>query len=317
MIVSTTMVVPTTILLGCSAARPAMDAVDAPAPRSAGTTRGAEEGVRGLAAMVDGDAIDGEVLRVAAFEMAGATALREAVLDARLARRLARDRIRIDPAMVEAERAMLLESLSTDGARAIELLGEIRARQGLGPARFEALLRRNAGLRALVARSVEIDEAGVEAVFDMRHGPRRIARVAVVADLATAERIRADAEGGRPFADLAFERSLDATAARGGLLEPVSRRDPSYPEALRAAIWSTPVGARSQPALDGARILVVEVLEERPADGVVLADDRVACERLLRLSRERLLMDALARELASLDGVTVFDRALDGAARGG
>jgi hypothetical protein len=32
---------------------------------------------------------------------------------------------------------------------------------------------------------------------------------------------------------------------------------------------------------------------------------------MLRLSRERLLMDALARELASLEGVTVFDRAYD------
>jgi hypothetical protein len=32
---------------------------------------------------------------------------------------------------------------------------------------------------------------------------------------------------------------------------------------------------------------------------------------MLRISRERLLMDALARELASLEGVTIFDRAFD------
>lgn len=270
-----------------------------------------------LAAMVDGDALASDAVRRAAYEMAGATALREAVLDARLAKRLARDGVRVDRAMIERERAVLLESLSPDGARALELLGEIRTRQGLGPVRFEALLARNAGLRALVARAVEIDEAGVAAIFDMRHGPRRVARVAVLASLADAERLRADAALGRPFADLAFERSLDATAPRGGLLEPVARRDPSYPEALRAAIWSTEVGEISPAALDGGRVFVVEVLEERPADGVLPEADRAECERLLRLSRERLLMEALARELSSLEGVTIFDRALDGAVRGG
>ena len=59
------------------------------------------------------------------------------------------------------------------------------------------------------------------------------------------------------------------------------------------------------------------MLEERAADGVLPEADRVECERLLRLSRERLLMEALARELSSLEGVTIFDRALDGAVRGG
>ena len=291
-----------------AAGRPLAGEPDAPAGSDSPAT---------LAAMVDGDALSSDAVRRGAYEMAGATALREAVLDARLARRLARDRARVDDAMVERERTLLLESLSPDGARALELLGEIRTRQGLGPVRFEALLRRNAGLRALVARAVEIDEAGVAAIFDMRHGPRRVARVAVLANLADAERLRADAAAGRTFADLAFERSLDATAPRGGLLEPVARRDPSYPEALRAAIWSTAVGEVSPAALDGGRVFVVEVLEERAADGVLPEADRGECERLLRLSRERLLMEALARELSSLEGVTIFDRALDGAVRGG
>jgi hypothetical protein len=67
----------------------------------------------------------------------------------------------------------------------------------------------------------------------------------------------------------------------------------------------------SPPVLDGARWYVVFVAEERPGDGTSPADARERCARMLRLSRERLLMDALARELASLDGVTIFDRAYD------
>jgi hypothetical protein len=67
----------------------------------------------------------------------------------------------------------------------------------------------------------------------------------------------------------------------------------------------------SPPILDEARFYVVTVISEQPADGVTREASHDACEKALRLSRERLLMDALARELASLEGVTVFDRAFD------
>jgi hypothetical protein len=75
------------------------------------------------------------------------------------------------------------------------------------------------------------------------------------------------------------------------------------------------VGAISPPILDGARFYVVLVAEERPADATTPAEARARCERMLRLSRERLLMDALARELANPEGVTVFNRAYDAAPR--
>jgi hypothetical protein len=56
---------------------------------------------------------------------------------------------------------------------------------------------------------------------------------------------------------------------------------------------------------------VVRVESETAADAISPAQSREYCERMLRISRERLLMDALARELASLEGVTIFDRAFD------
>jgi parvulin-like peptidyl-prolyl isomerase len=267
-----------------------------------------------LVALVDGNAIEWRALRTPIVEAAGAVVLRDAVLDARLARRLAAEGRTVTAEMVERERELLLETLDADRERALDLLAGLTARQGLGPVRFEALLRRNAGLRAIVAQSVQLDQAGLDSMYDLRHGPKRVARVAVLASLAEAERFRADlAAGGRAgdFARLAVERSLDESAARGGLLAPIARRDPSYPETLRAAIYATAVGAVSEPALDGARFFVVEVLEERAGDGTDPTAARAECERYLRLSRERLLMDALARELSSLEGVTVFDRAFD------
>lgn len=306
-------------LIGCTTA--AQDARPAPTTALPVADSGHRHDAQ-LVALVDGrDAVDASTLGPALVEIAGQTALREALLDLRLRRRLADRAITVDAARIERERAVLLETLSDDAQRALELLGEIRARQGLGPVRFDALLRRNAGLRALVEREVTADGPGVEAMFDTLHGPRRTVRIAVFSSLADAQRFIGDLHAPEVpealrgsalrFAELASERSLDASAARGGLLEPIARRDPSYPEPLRASVFDTAVGSASLPVLDGARFTVVFVVKESPADGTTLSAARERCERLLRLSRERLLMDALARELASLDGVTVFDRAYD------
>jgi parvulin-like peptidyl-prolyl isomerase len=177
--------------------------------------------------------------------------------------------------------------------------------------RFAALLKRNAGLRALVARDVRIDEVGIANAFDMLHGTKRVARLAVLTSLPDAERFIADVQAGRSFIDLAVERSLDDGAARGGLLAPIARRDPSYPEGLRAAIYATKVGDISAPILENGRFFVVTVMEERPSDGTTLESARARCEEVVRRSQERLLMDALARELSELKGVTVFDRSFD------
>ena len=314
------------LVAGCAANRAPAGVSAAPtdaAPATADADRAPSERPRlerTLVAIVDGrTSIEAADLEPSLVELGGQTALREEIVDTRLARRLDGAGIVVDKARIEREERLLLETLSDDAARAVELLGEIRARQGLGPVRFAALLRRNAGLRALVEREVSVDDEGLANMFDMLHGPKRVARIAVLASLGDAQQFATDAAadggGAGRFAELAVERSLDESAARGGLLAPVARRDPSYPEALRAAIFATEPGKVSAPVLDGARFYVVLVADERPADATTPADARARCERMLRLSRERLLMDALARELANPEGVTVFNRAYEAAPR--
>lgn len=264
-----------------------------------------------LVAMLDGQAIEWSELRTPIAELAGQQVLRDAVLDIRLMRQLRERSLVIDADAITREESLLLETLSPNRERAVELLGAIRLRQGLGPTRFAALLRRNAGLRALIARDVRVDETGIANAFDMLHGTKRVARLAVLTSLPDAERFINDVKAGRPFVDLAVERSLDEGAARGGLLAPIARRDPSYPEGLRAALYATAIGGISAPVLDNGRFFVVTVLEERPGDGTTLEASRSRCEEVVRRSQERLLMDALARELSALEGVTIFDRGFD------
>lgn len=246
------------------------------------------------------------------IEAGGTQALRDAVLDERLSDECARRHVEVTATLCDAERTLLLETLSKDPREADELLRSLRATRGLGATRFAALLARNAALRLLVQQDIVMDDEGLRATFDTLHGPKRIARVAVVADLPTAERFLALVNGGRAFGDVAAELSIDASGPRGGILPPMAALDPSWPSSVRRAVFALQSpGELTLPILDHARYAIFLFVSETPASGVTFETARADTERVLRHSRERLAMDGLARTLSSLDGVTIFDRRFD------
>lgn len=267
------------------------------------------------AALVNGRPVTWGDLRPALNELAGAEALYELALDRRIAEELAAANITISPDDVAAERKALLESLSDDPNIAIRLLDELRDRQNLGRTRFEALLRRNAGLRALVRDQVRITEDALRTMHELIYGPKRQARIMVLPDLAAAQAAINLVNTGVSFADAAVELSIDSSAPRGGLLEPISQADPAYPEALRQTLWSLNPGEISGPVLIDNRYAVVMLVKRIAGENVSLDDVRPAMERLVRINQERLLMDQLARRLMSETTVTVFDDSLHDAWR--
>ena len=263
------------------------------------------------AALINGKALDWAVLRPILNDAAGAQALQEAILDRQIDEALASRGIVITPDDVAAERKALLESLSADANVSIRLLDELRERQNLGTLRFDDLMRRNAGLRALVRDQVKVNDAAVEAMYDVVHGPKRQARLMTLADLSSAQGAINLVNSGVSFSDVAVEMSTDISAARGGLLEPIARSDPSYPEAIRAALWSLNVGEMSSPILLEKGYAVV-LLVKRLAPGTVSQSDaRPTMERLVRTSQERLLMDQLARRMLAESSITIFDEQLN------
>ncbi len=248
-------------------------------------------------AMVNGTRIDLSEVETALLERAGGEIVQERVLDRAVAREATRRGV-VPPADAEArERRLLTETLSDDPDRAERLLEDLRRARGLGPTRFAALLRRTALLRALVAPDVEVSEDVVRGAWDAVHGPARITRIIAVADLRDATQVRRRLLDGADFATLAVERSLDASGPRGGRLGPVSRHDPAWPRPFREAIFALDPGVLSDPIPVDGRVLIVEVLELRPASGVTLEEDRERATRVARLAAERLLMDRLARRL--------------------
>jgi parvulin-like peptidyl-prolyl isomerase len=276
-----------------------------------------DTGAAGIVALWGDTTITWERIRPILGELAGGAALQEAILDELLERRARERKVEPDEAALANEERTLLGYLDKDPAKAERLLQEVRSRQGLGPVRWRALLRRNAMLRALVAPDVEVQEAQVVAAHDAAHGPRRGARVIAVPDLRAAQAAADRIAKGERFEDLAAELSTDPSAARGGLVNAMSRLDPSVPAAVREALWAIgEVGGTSPPVLVSSGYLLVRRGPDMPGDGIAIEAVRADAERAVRLAQERARMDALAQELLRGVDPQVLDEGIASSWRG-
>lgn len=261
--------------------------------------------------MINGRAVSWGELRPLLSEAAGAEILREVALDRVLEEIAQRRGVNISEEDVAAERRLMRKTLALDDPdRAVRLLNELRQRTGLGERRFQALLRRNATLRALIRDRVQITDAAVRQMFDAVHGPRRQVRLITLPSLTDIRRAITRIEAGEPFSDVAVDVSTDASASRGGLLEPISRFDPSYPDALRRAIWELSPGEISSPLMLDEQYAVIQLQREIEGNDVDLDDVRDAIAERVRLAQERMHMDQFARQLIADVSINIFDESL-------
>lgn len=263
-------------------------------------------------ALLDGYAIHWADLREALGEAAGAEVLREIILDAGLDR-LARERgVVVRDADLAEERRTLLASLHPDPATAIRLLDDLTRQRGLGPVRFAGLIRRTAIMRALVRDDVRPSERAVDDLIDARYGARRSVRILTTASLEALDEAVREIAAGASFAETAVRHSTDASAARGGLIAGISRRDPSYPEAIRTAAWRLSVpGSRSDPIRLGSGYAILQFVDETPEKDYEPATARAEAAAESRLAQERILMDEVARRILQSARLTFFDRGME------
>lgn len=261
-------------------------------------------------AIINGRRVDWGEIKHALTEAAGGTVLREYALDKQLDQAIRDEGITIDADTIARERRLMLEMMSDDPNQAIRLLSELRSRQGLGSKRFAALLRRNAALRALVQDRVTITESQIAQMHDVMYGTRRQARLMTLPSLREAREAINRVEDGEFFGDVAVDVSTDASAARGGLLEPITLFDPSYPESLRRALWGLKPGEVSSPIMLEDQYAVIQFLAEFAGEDVAMEDVRDDLVRRVRLNHERALMDQLARHLLVNSSFNILDEAL-------
>jgi len=267
-------------------------------------------GVEQPVAWVDGVPVHERELRPTFVDRAGVEALTEVILDRRLTDLLAAAGRDVSVNDIERERLLLLDTLSGDRNQATRLLEELKSRQRLGGDRFTGLLRRNAMLRVLVNSDVQLTDADVAQTHDLLYGERRVTRIIVVPSVVAAGEVRRRLDAGESFAQLAVEYSTDSSAARGGLLPPITRHDSTWPESLRDVAWRLSTGERSEPLLFRDELLIVQLEEVIPTTRSLDDVDRGAVRETARRMRERVLMEELARRIVEEARVTIADDAL-------
>jgi parvulin-like peptidyl-prolyl isomerase len=159
---------------------------------------------------------------------------------------------------------------------------------------------------------VNVTDAAVDQLFDTRYGPRRQVRIMTLPTLGDAESALSAVRGGTVFTEVSVERSTDSSAPRGGLLEPFSRLDASYPASIRQAAWQLAhPGDVSDAILINNGYAVIQLVRDAPASDVKREDVEQELHRIARLEQERTLMDKLAQHLISDASVTIFDDSLE------
>jgi hypothetical protein len=251
-------------------------------------------------------------------ERAGREVLEEVVLDERLRKLCDQQAITITDADRENEKRTLLATMSRRSGltpdEAEKSLLDIRRGRGLGPDGFTRLLDRNAKLRRLSAPEVRVTPEEIAQGVERRFGIRYAARVILVKSEQDAATARAALEQapdlGAKFSRIAREKSIDASAASGGVLPDVSASDAAYPREIRTALRSlTPGQVSAVLAVDtGFAIVLLDEIIPARADPSDSDREQVAAD--LRVNAERAAMEQLARRLVQESGVTAMDTSL-------
>ncbi|MFM7807898.1 MAG: peptidylprolyl isomerase, partial [Planctomycetota bacterium] len=119
-------------------------------------------------------------------------------------------------------------------------------------------------------------------------------------------------DAGEPFGEIAVALSTDPSAARGGMVNPVSRFDTSWPAAFRQAVWVATPGAVTAPVLVGDTYVIAKVEQELPVTPPKdAAAARAMAERDTRRAQERVQMETLVAGLRQAQrDATILDESL-------
>lgn len=269
-------------------------------------------------ALIDARAIEVDALTPAMSELAGDEAMSEFVLDRALTLRCEQQGIRIDNAAIDRERVLLAETLGEIDAQANapRVLNALRARRGLGPHRYERLLRRNAMLRALVGSPESLDPGVIQRAQQQAFGTRYRIRLYVSETPQAAANLHAQFNGldgperRLVFSDACFDTSVHPSRDRGGLIDGLSADSPGYPAAVLDALRRLEPGAFSGVLSTEAGYALVYLESITPATEPTESQRRELHE-LLKRDAQRLAMQRLARQLLDEHEIIVLDESLN------
>jgi hypothetical protein len=262
-------------------------------------------------AYLNGQAISNRDLVDPLYEAAGGRILQQIVLGLLIDEQRAQRGLVLEQDRIDAESKLLAQTLApNDPDRAADLLNVLRRRRGLGPKRFAALLRQNAALRWLIADQVHITNAALQQAYQQQYGPRYRGRLLVTSTATQAATLARQIQDGESFGDLAAQHSTDASAGRGGLLEPISPADPTYPKAIRNAITRLQPGQTSGVIAidDGFALFKLEEISQ--LDNINFNDVKSPLRSQVQRRTEWMLMQQKAAALLQQAKIVILDPTL-------
>ncbi len=259
-------------------------------------------------AIAGGAPIQWDDLRPILAEAAGRQAVDEIALDRELARELKAAGLAITDQDTQRERSLLAQTLGEQTDSAVLTLREER---GLGPRRFAAMLWRSAALRALTMGQAVLTADEEAREIELRYGPAWRVRLLLVKTASEAQdalnRINTAPDRAAMLSTIAAERSIDSSAANGGIKERLSPVDATLPVALRQWLAAAKPGELSGIiALD--RGFAIALPEAQLPSREPTAQERDRLKTALTLAKQRLAMDKRAKTLLERARVTVTDQ---------
>ncbi len=258
-----------------------------------------------MVAIVSGQPISRQDMWVHLVESSGSEIFQELLLGLAIQHTISQEKLtEITQEEIDFERNVLLRTLQNNTASNLELL---LAERGYGETRLHALCQRNAGLRKLIQQKINVTEASILRMFALIHGPKFPVQIIVTSTLDQASLALKKIRSGERFTTVAATMSIDPSAVRGGIVDPISPGDPLWPTSVRELIQKLDVGECSPPILIEDRWLLITVTDLPTLQVVTLPDVREEMQQLSRLAMEQLEMDQLSKRLRSTTKSNIID----------
>jgi hypothetical protein len=240
----------------------------------------------------------------ALIEIGGKEVMEDYVLTLALEDELKNKNLSVTPKDIETEELLFKTMYSNLTEDKVQL---VLRNKGLGTKRQRQLFWRNAALRKLVFDEVHLTDDATKRMFSIVHGVTYPTRIIVTSTQKEAGVVIDQLQSGTPFIDLAVQHSIDSSASRGGLVEPIPIADPLWPESIREALPNVSIGEFSNPIFIGDRWIIVKVIGEKMSSDVSFEEAKSEMEKLAKLAQERFLMEELATALRNKYSVTYFN----------
>lgn len=204
-----------------------------------------------------------------------------------------------DDIQVEHDRSVREAFPSVAGAAQRErLLEQMLVKRQLPRQQWNMAMRRNALLRKLVPKDIEVTEAELRDAFGKRYGRQVVVRHIQTASLNDAQKVLGLLTAGADFAAMAQKHSTNESRTSGGLLPAFTRDTKTIPPAIREVGLSmkTP-GELSNPIQVGTTFHLLKLERILDPKNVKFENVKAGLTQLVREAKARIIQKKLLADL--------------------